>query len=83
MDRRGFVRNSILAGVAGVMLPADRVPACCGSDIMGGTAEAQTNERGRLKITKLKSFGVTVDPKSDRPYVFVKIETDAGVVGWG
>ena len=83
MDRRGFVRNSILAGVAGVMLPADRVPACCGSDIIGGTAEAQTNERGRLKITKLKSFGVTVDPKSDRPYVFVKIETDAGVVGWG
>jgi galactonate dehydratase len=38
---------------------------------------------GRLKITQVRVFGVTWDPKSDRPYVFVKIETDAGVVGWG
>jgi L-alanine-DL-glutamate epimerase-like enolase superfamily enzyme len=31
----------------------------------------------------LKVFGVSVTPTSDRPYVFIKLETDAGVVGWG
>ena len=30
-----------------------------------------------MKITGLKAFGVTIDESSDRPYVFVKIETDA------
>jgi galactonate dehydratase len=38
---------------------------------------------GRLKVTQVKALGVTWDATSDRPYVFVKIETDAGVVGWG
>ena len=35
-------------------------------------------------MTGVKTFGVTSDvlPR-DRPHVFVKIETDAGVVGWG
>jgi galactonate dehydratase len=37
----------------------------------------------RLKITGMKVFGVSLTPDSDRPYVFVKLETDAGVVGWG
>jgi galactonate dehydratase len=37
----------------------------------------------RLKITGVKTFGVTIDAASDRPYVFVKIETDQGVIGWG
>ena len=34
----------------------------------------------------MKVFGITLDEKiarSDRPYVFVKIETNQGVVGWG
>ncbi len=38
---------------------------------------------GRLKITAVKAFGVTIDAASDRPYVFVKIETDQGLFGWG
>jgi galactonate dehydratase len=38
---------------------------------------------GRLKVTGMKVFGVTIEKASDRPYVFVKLETDAGVVGWG
>jgi len=37
----------------------------------------------KVKITNLKVFGVSLTPTSDRPYVFVKLETDAGVVGWG
>ena len=34
----------------------------------------------------MKVFGVTLDEKiarADRPYVFVKLETNQGVVGWG
>jgi galactonate dehydratase len=31
----------------------------------------------------MKAIGVTWEPNSDRPYVFVKIETNAGIVGWG
>jgi galactonate dehydratase len=36
-----------------------------------------------VKVTGLKVFGVSLTPDSDRPYVFVKLETDQGVVGWG
>ena len=40
----------------------------------------------KLRITNLRVFGVTLDERiaqADRPYVFVKIETNQGVVGWG
>ncbi len=40
----------------------------------------------KLRITNLQVFGVTLDERiaqSDRPYVFVKLETNQGVVGWG
>ncbi len=36
-----------------------------------------------LKITRLEVFGVSLTPTSDRPYVFVKIETNQGLVRWG
>lgn len=38
----------------------------------------------RVRITGLKTFGVTIPgAPADRPYVFVKLETNAGLVGWG
>ena len=37
----------------------------------------------KVRITGVKVFGVSLTPDSDRPYVFVKIETNQGVVGWG
>jgi galactonate dehydratase len=37
----------------------------------------------RLRGTALKVFGVTLSGGSDRPYVFVKQETNQGIVGWG
>ena len=37
----------------------------------------------KVRITNMKTFGVSLTPQSDRPYVFVKLETNAGVVGWG
>jgi galactonate dehydratase len=36
-----------------------------------------------LRVTDMKVFGVSLTPDSDRPYVFVKIETNQGLVGWG
>jgi galactonate dehydratase len=39
-----------------------------------------------VRITGMSVHGVTLDEKigrSDRPYVFVKLETNQGVVGWG
>src|SRR5947208_2436571 len=36
-----------------------------------------------LKVTGMKVFGVSLTPNSDRPYVFCKIETNQGLVGWG
>jgi galactonate dehydratase len=36
-----------------------------------------------VKITGMKVFGVSLTKESDRPYVFVKLETNQGVVGWG
>ena len=69
--RRQFLKGSVLAGFSGAWLG-------------GGMSSAEfplpalPQAPGRLKITGLKVFGVTLDPRSDRPYVFVKIETDAG-----
>lgn len=37
----------------------------------------------KVRVTNMKIFGVSLTPQSDRPYVFVKLETSAGVVGWG
>src|SRR5262249_41115374 len=45
-----------------------------------------TEDGPQLRITDMKVFGVTLDEKiarADRPYVFVKLETNQGVVGWG
>src|ERR1041385_5164088 len=40
----------------------------------------------KLRVTNMRVFGVTLDERiaqADRPYVFVKLETNQGVVGWG
>ena len=36
-----------------------------------------------VRVTNMKVFGVSLTPDSDRPYVFVKLETNVGVEGWG
>jgi len=45
--------------------------------------DAFANLQSGIKITGLKVFGVSLTPDSDRPYVFVKIETNQGLIGWG
>ena len=84
MDRRQFFKGSFLAGMSGTLLSetaAEAAADCCSAVTLAD--EQQQPIPQRLKITNLKAIGVTIDPKSDRPYVFVKIETNEGVIGWG
>src|SRR5215510_4758182 len=51
----------------------------------GGQASLAVFERlqSGIKVTGMKVFGVSLTRTSDRPYVFCKIETNQGLVGWG
>jgi galactonate dehydratase len=84
MKRREFfggMAGAVMAGraTAGTnpcecaMLPAQNA---LGGDAFHGVGT-------RLRITNVKVFGVSLTPQSDRPYVFVKIETNEGLVGGG
>ena len=56
----------------------------CGPGAAGRQARAAFRGYGsKVKITNVKVFGVSLTPNSDRPYVFVKLETDAGTDGLG
>lgn len=83
MKRRQFIGG--LAGTFSARMPGASTPCGCalsparnalGSDAFQGIGS-------RVKITNVKVFGVTLAHDSDRPYVFVKLDTDAGVAGWG
>ena len=87
MRRRQFLSGTLLAGVL-----APRAGAwdncVCVSESPNRQADVATEDplasvASGLKITNLKVFGVSLSPQSDRPYVFVKLETNQGVVGWG
>src|SRR5215471_10266729 len=63
----------------------------CAPQIVNATdkppgAAAFRDVGSKLRITNMRVFGVTLDERiaqADRPYVFVKIETNQGVTGWG
>src|SRR5689334_21276378 len=88
MLRRNFLALSG-AGLAGGKTMSGhkalkRAGLCgCALAPAAATANAFAGLESKLKITAVKVFGVSLTPDSDRPYVFVKIETDAGVIGWG
>ena len=86
MKRRHFL-GGVLAG--GALAPRGTAAAdLCGCSLFA-QASAPDDESGwksvasGVKITGMKVFGVSLTPDSDRPYVFVKLETNKGVVGWG
>jgi galactonate dehydratase len=95
MRRRQFMGSLAAAMAAGGSLarPAAAVHANTHTGGWGGAEpeplpdplgrEAFRQVGSRARITGMKVFGVSLTPESDRPYVFVKLETDAGVVGWG
>ncbi len=71
MNRRELLKSSLLGAALTPAFAAAPAPLVLPSS-------------PRLKVTGIKTFGVTSDViPSDRPHIFVKLETDAGVVGWG
>ncbi|MCC6368211.1 MAG: galactonate dehydratase [Bryobacterales bacterium] len=85
MKRRQFF-PSLAAGA--LAAPGARAAGICGcapmmqpSGPLG--ADAFHAVGSRLRITAVKVFGVSLTPTSDRPYVFVKLETNQGLAGWG
>src|SRR6185369_16639328 len=85
MNRRQFLTGFSAAAALGGRSAAHA--ADCGCTPLLAAAQSPAAPAGwpapRLKITNVKAIGVSLTPDSDRPYVFVKIETDQGVVGWG
>src|SRR3954471_11015664 len=84
MKRRNFIGTGLLAGAFGS--PSRAADLCgCGLFPQSGAAEPDTmaGVASGVKITNVKVFGVSLTRDSDRPYVFVKLETNQGVIGWG
>ena len=90
MKRRHFLGG--LAGAAGLTAAPARKPLStdCGCALFSDTPlgvvpglAAFKDVGSKVRVTGMKTFGVTLTRESDRPYVFVKLETNAGVVGWG
>src|SRR5947207_8353500 len=93
MRRRDILGAFAAAGVLSGATPRRALLRDCGcapqirtaSDKPPGGA-AFRDVGSKLRITNLQVFGVTLDERiaqADRPYVFVKVETNQGVVGWG
>ena len=85
MKRRHFLGGAIAAGA---LTPRVKATDFCGCSLMPQVATPAENPAWEpvssgVKITGMKVFGVSLTPDSDRPYVFVKLETNKGVVGWG
>jgi galactonate dehydratase len=92
MRRRSFLG----VGATGLAFAQGRAPkravVDCGCGFAPqqiGRGETQASLAGfarlqsGLKVTGMKVFGVSLTPTSDRPYVFCKLETNQGIVGWG
>ena len=82
-------RRQFFSGAAGAVLAGRsmRAGVSCGCALAPPQnplgADAFRGVGSRLKITNMKVFVVSLTPDSDRPFVFVKLETDGGVIGWG
>src|ERR1700760_947134 len=99
MNRRSFLGGAAAMAAAvpaARMTAAVSTPNpanICGCDSMLAQAPSNAEQADRaeafrdlssgLKVTNLKVFGVSLTKESDRPYVFVKLETNQGLVGWG
>ena len=90
MKRRNLLGALAAAGAMNAGAPP--LTQCgCGLQVRTSTtkppgAEAFRDTGSKLRITNMRVFGVTLDERiaqADRPYVFVKLETNQGVTGWG
>jgi galactonate dehydratase len=88
MKRRQFL-GGLTGGLTSARAFAGGLPDACGCALFpqatagAGPSAAFANVGTKVRITNMKVFGVSLTPDSDRPYVFVKLETNQGVVGWG
>ncbi len=91
MNRRHFLTGAgTVAGGKLMGAPERRLPlSMCDCAMQPQAAippgaSALASVGSKVRITNLKTFGVTIPgAPPDRPYVFVKLETSAGLVGWG
>src|SRR5215467_12539023 len=84
MIRRQFLRQGLVAGALAPHLRAgDACPCAPPAAPDEQRPAAWAAVASGVKITNLKAFGLSLNRTSDRPYVFVKLETDQGVAGWG
>src|SRR3954447_14830775 len=85
MKRRNFLAGGALAG--GAFASIARSADLCGCtpflQAAGNGPDPWEPVNSGVKVTGMKVYGVSLTPDSDRPYVFVKVETNKGLVGWG
>lgn len=83
MRRRNFLlQPAALAATAAAAAAAQQPPQQAQGRPLG--AEAFDRVGSKVRITNFKVFGVPVPGAVDRPYVFIKIETNQpGLIGWG
>lgn len=85
MRRRDFV-GGVFGAASAARAPR---PDWCGCALAPAQAQAPVGAEAfrdagsKVRITNMKVFGVSLTRESDRPYVFVKLETNEGLVGWG
>ncbi len=85
MRRRELIQGAA-AALLGTGARAGRIPLDCGCGFQMQAAlpsGAFASVGSKIRVTNMKVFGVSMTPNSDRPYVFVKLETNQGIVGWG
>jgi galactonate dehydratase len=87
MRRRHFL-GGVLAG--GALSSRAGAADLCGCSLFAQASASASSDDAAwqpvtsgVKITGMKVHGASLTPNSDRPYVFVKLETNKGVVGWG
>jgi galactonate dehydratase len=92
MKRRNLLGIFAAAGAMGAAPPRKALSDCgCAFQVQRSKAMPPGSDvfrdvGSKLRITNMQVFGVTLDERiaqADRPYVFVKLETNQGVVGWG
>ncbi len=76
-------RRQFMGGLAGAVAASSAARAAAPATEIPIGAEAFRGLVSGVKVTNMKVFVVSLTPNTDRPFVFVKLETDAGVVGWG
>ena len=94
MRRRDWISAMGATGLLKGATPGAQIGCGCAfapQEVVGSPgippgSQAFKDVGSKMRITGMKVFGVTLDEKiarADRPYVFVKLETNQGVVGWG